>query len=113
MALCVARLLSLGFVIVERVLDPGKMIDDRLLDFRKHTLHVAAVATALGDMGLMSDNLQRLPKPIEALSALTRPRKVLVHINNTNPILLDDSDQRAAVRDAGVEIGYDGMEMLL
>jgi pyrroloquinoline quinone biosynthesis protein B len=50
---------------------------------------------------------------IEALSALPRPRKVLVHINNTNPILLDDSDQRAAVRDAGIEIGYDGMEMLL
>jgi pyrroloquinoline quinone biosynthesis protein B len=50
---------------------------------------------------------------IEALSALPRPRKVLVHINNTNPILLDDSDQRAAVGDAGIEIGYDGMEMLL
>ena len=50
---------------------------------------------------------------IEALSGLSRPRKVLVHINNTNPILLDDSDQRAAVCDAGIEIGYDGMEMLL
>ena len=50
---------------------------------------------------------------IEALSALPRPRKVLVHINNTNPILLEDSHQRAAVRDAGIEIGYDGMEMLL
>jgi pyrroloquinoline quinone biosynthesis protein B len=50
---------------------------------------------------------------IEALSALPRPRKVLVHINNTNPILLDDSHQRAAVCAAGIEIGYDGMEMLL
>ena len=50
---------------------------------------------------------------IEALSALSGPRKVLVHINNTNPILLDHSDQRAAVCDAGIEIGYDGMEMLL
>lgn len=50
---------------------------------------------------------------IEALSTLPRPRKVLVHINNTNPILLDDSPQRAAVCDAGIEIGYDGMEMLL
>jgi pyrroloquinoline quinone biosynthesis protein B len=50
---------------------------------------------------------------IEALSALPGPRKVLVHINNTNPILLDDSPQSAAVRDAGIEIGYDGMEMLL
>jgi pyrroloquinoline quinone biosynthesis protein B len=50
---------------------------------------------------------------IEALSTLPRPRKVLVHINNTNPILLDDSPQRATVCDAGIEIGYDGMEMLL
>jgi pyrroloquinoline quinone biosynthesis protein B len=50
---------------------------------------------------------------IEALSTLSRPRKVLVHINNTNPILLDDSPQRATVCDAGIEIGYDGMEMLL
>jgi pyrroloquinoline quinone biosynthesis protein B len=50
---------------------------------------------------------------IETLSALPRPRKVLVHINNTNPILLEDSPQRAAVMGAGIEIGYDGMEMLL
>ncbi|MFZ0388160.1 MAG: MBL fold metallo-hydrolase, partial [Solirubrobacteraceae bacterium] len=50
---------------------------------------------------------------IAALSALPRPRKVLVHINNTNPILLDDSPQRAAVGDSGIEIGYDGMEMFL
>jgi pyrroloquinoline quinone biosynthesis protein B len=50
---------------------------------------------------------------IEALSALPKPRKVLVHINNTNPILLEDSEQRSVVRDAGIEIGYDGMEMLL
>jgi pyrroloquinoline quinone biosynthesis protein B len=50
---------------------------------------------------------------IKALSTLPRPRKVLVHINNTNPILLDDSPQRAAVCAAGIEIGYDGMEMLL
>jgi len=50
---------------------------------------------------------------IEALSALPRPRKVLVHINNTNPILLEDSPQRAAVIDASIEIGYDGMEMRL
>ncbi|HEX5194608.1 MAG TPA: pyrroloquinoline quinone biosynthesis protein PqqB [Solirubrobacteraceae bacterium] len=50
---------------------------------------------------------------IEALRALTRPRKVLVHINNTNPILLEDSAERAAVADAGIEVGYDGMEVAL
>jgi pyrroloquinoline quinone biosynthesis protein B len=38
-----------------------------------------------------------------------RARTVLVHINNTNPILLDDSPERAAVDAAAVEIGFDGM----
>ena len=50
---------------------------------------------------------------LEALARLERPRKVLVHINNTNPILLEDSSERAAVTDAGIEVGYDGMEVAL
>jgi len=50
---------------------------------------------------------------LEALRPLTRPRKVLVHINNTNPILLEDSAERAAVIEAGIEVGYDGMEVAL
>jgi pyrroloquinoline quinone biosynthesis protein B len=36
-------------------------------------------------------------------------RKILVHINNSNPILLEDSPEREAVRAAGFEVGYDGM----
>jgi pyrroloquinoline quinone biosynthesis protein B len=48
---------------------------------------------------------------LEALARLERPRKVLVHINNTNPILLEDSPERAAVVRAGVEVAYDGLEV--
>ena len=40
-------------------------------------------------------------------------RKVLIHINNTNPVLLSDSDERAAVEAAGWEVAYDGMEITL
>jgi pyrroloquinoline quinone biosynthesis protein B len=40
----------------------------------------------------------------------TRGRRVLFHINNTNPILDEDSPEHRAVRDAGWEIAYDGME---
>jgi pyrroloquinoline quinone biosynthesis protein B len=47
---------------------------------------------------------------LEALARLERPRKVLVHINNTNPILLEDSAEREAVLRAGVEVAYDGLE---
>jgi pyrroloquinoline quinone biosynthesis protein B len=50
---------------------------------------------------------------LEALARLERPRKVLVHINNTNPILLDDSPERKAVEGAGVEVAYDGLEIAL
>src|SRR5205823_8235130 len=41
---------------------------------------------------------------LEALAALGRPRKALVHINNTNPILLEDSPEREEVLRAGVEV---------
>jgi pyrroloquinoline quinone biosynthesis protein B len=47
------------------------------------------------------------------LERLGRPRKVLVHINNTNPILLEDSPERQAVEGAGVEVAYDGLEIAL
>jgi pyrroloquinoline quinone biosynthesis protein B len=40
-------------------------------------------------------------------------RKVLIHINNTNPILDEDSAERGLVRGAGVEVAYDGMEITL
>ena len=50
---------------------------------------------------------------LEALARLERPRKALVHINNTNPILLEDSPERAAVVRAGVEVAYDGLEVEL
>jgi pyrroloquinoline quinone biosynthesis protein B len=50
---------------------------------------------------------------LEALARLRRPRKMLVHINNTNPILLEDSPEREAVLRAGVEVAYDGLEIAL
>jgi pyrroloquinoline quinone biosynthesis protein B len=48
---------------------------------------------------------------LEALAGVQGPRKVLVHINNTNPILLEDSPERDAVVRAGVEVAYDGLEV--
>jgi pyrroloquinoline quinone biosynthesis protein B len=40
-------------------------------------------------------------------------RKILIHINNTNPILDENSREHRDVRDAGFEIGFDGMEFAL
>ena len=50
---------------------------------------------------------------LEVLAGLDRPRKVLVHINNTNPILMEDSPEREHVIRAGVEVAYDGLEVEL
>jgi pyrroloquinoline quinone biosynthesis protein B len=50
---------------------------------------------------------------LAAFSSLAVRRKVLVHINNSNPILLDDSPERAEVAAAGWEVAYDGMEIRL
>jgi pyrroloquinoline quinone biosynthesis protein B len=40
-------------------------------------------------------------------------RKVLIHINNTNPILDEDSEPRAELTRRGVEVASDGMEIVL
>jgi pyrroloquinoline quinone biosynthesis protein B len=40
-------------------------------------------------------------------------RKIYTHINNTNPILMPGSRERAQVEQAGIEIAYDGLEIIL
>lgn len=51
---------------------------------------------------------------IEWLDKLPRStRKILIHINNTNPILDEDSAQRAILDEHAIEVAYDGMEIRL
>jgi pyrroloquinoline quinone biosynthesis protein B len=47
------------------------------------------------------------------LDGLSLSRRVLVHINNSNPILLEQGPARREVERRGVEIGYDGMDLTL
>ena len=42
-----------------------------------------------------------------------RTRRWLVHVNNTNPILDEDSPERAALTRAGIQVCEDGMEIHL
>jgi pyrroloquinoline quinone biosynthesis protein B len=48
---------------------------------------------------------------LEQLSSLPIERKIYVHINNTNPILLDDAPERRAVERQGMEVAADGLEV--
>jgi pyrroloquinoline quinone biosynthesis protein B len=50
---------------------------------------------------------------LEQFPRNARGRRVLIHINNTNPILDEESAEHRAVLDAGFEIAYDGMEFQL
>ena len=48
---------------------------------------------------------------LELLAPLPIERKIYIHINNTNPMLLEDSPQRRAVTDAGMDVAHDGLEV--
>jgi pyrroloquinoline quinone biosynthesis protein B len=50
---------------------------------------------------------------IAAFRPLAVSRKVFIHINNSNPVLLADSAERAEAEREGWEIAYDGMEIEL
>lgn len=43
----------------------------------------------------------------------SKTRRVLIHLNNTNPVLNEESPESRIVRDAGWEIAYDGMELAI
>jgi pyrroloquinoline quinone biosynthesis protein B len=69
-------------------------------------------AHAARDMGHLA--LSGRGGMIEWLSRLSpRTRRCLIHINNTNPILDEDSPERAALAGAGIEVCEDGMEIVL
>ena len=65
-----------------------------------------------------AEDMAHLPVGGEAgtlfhLGRLTAARRVLIHINNTNPLLRDDSPERAQATAAGIEVAFDGMEIVL
>lgn len=49
---------------------------------------------------------------LQALDGL-QARRIFVHINNTNPIQIDGSPERAKVEAAGWQVAHDGMEIVL
>jgi pyrroloquinoline quinone biosynthesis protein B len=54
-----------------------------------------------------------LPGMMDALDQTGARRKLLIHINNSNPILDDYGPERAELAHRGIEVAYDGMEISL
>ena len=50
---------------------------------------------------------------LERLAAVTRPQKIYIHINNTNPMLDEDSREYHQVRAAGWKVAEDGWQLEL
>jgi pyrroloquinoline quinone biosynthesis protein B len=50
---------------------------------------------------------------LSQLAGVSGPQKVYTHINNTNPMLLEDSPERAIVDRAGLTVGADGMSFTI
>ncbi|HKV53106.1 MAG TPA: pyrroloquinoline quinone biosynthesis protein PqqB [Candidatus Binataceae bacterium] len=84
------------------LVDGSFWTDDEMIRLgvgRKHAHEMGHLALA-GDHGMISW-LGRLP----------RARRILIHINNTNPILDEDSPEHRELERAGIEVAYDGMEI--
>jgi pyrroloquinoline quinone biosynthesis protein B len=74
------------------------------------------VAAGLGQktgkrMGHMS--LSGPDGTIEAFRPIAVGRKVVIHMNNSNPVLLSDTPERAEAQTAGWTIAHDGMEFTI
>lgn len=48
---------------------------------------------------------------LDQLHALPIERKIYIHINNTNPMLLEDTPERRIVEECGMEVAVDGLEV--
>ncbi len=62
----------------------------------------------MGHMSMSGDD-----GAIAAFRDLGVRRRIFIHINNSNPALLDDSPERHRANAEGWEIAYDGMEVRL
>lgn len=65
-----------------------------------------------------ADDMAHLPVggprgSLAGLQGLRAPRRIYIHVNNTNPLLREDSVERRAAEAAGWEIAWDGLEVSL
>lgn len=84
--------------------DGTTFTDDEMVELGLST----KTAWRMGHVAMSGEN-----GSMRRLADLGIKRKIYVHINNTNPVLIEDSPERAKVEAAGWEVSYDGMEVRL
>lgn len=106
---------GLGQIDDETLLEWMRQADCLLVDgtlWRDDEMMHQGVGTKLGsEMGHLPQSGEG--GMIEVLGKVDGPRKILIHINNTNPILDEESAERAEIERHGIEVSFDGMQIEL
>jgi pyrroloquinoline quinone biosynthesis protein B len=94
-----------------------RLVDGAQVVFFDGTFFTSDELTSLGVGTRTAEQMAHWPLggehgSLRFLEAL-KGRKVLIHLNNTNPALRDDSSERRQLTDARVEVAFDGMELTL
>ena len=100
-------------VIEKQVIDAVQLADCILIDgtvWTNDEMRTRGVGKKLGtEMGHLPQSGQG--GMIEFLNTLDSKRKILIHINNTNPILDENSVERHLLNEHNIEVAYDGMNI--
>ena len=104
------------------VAGPGQSVNEAVAGadavFFDGTFWTSDELTSLGGGTRKAEDMAHWPLSgasgsLEFLRKLPAKRRILIHLNNTNPLLRDDSAEREVVRAFDVDVAYDGMELTL
>lgn len=104
------------------VAGPGQSVDEAVAGagavFFDGTFWSSDELVALGAGDRRAEDMAHWPLSgaqgsLEYLRKLPAKRRILIHINNTNPLLREDSQEREVLRAFDIDLAYDGMELSL
>lgn len=102
---------SLSDALLERLRGCAVLCLDGTFWTDDEPLHIPGVNRTARQMGHLP--ISGPGGSLARLAALPGPRRIYLHINNTNPILDEAGDPSRILRDAGWEVAHDGMELQL
>ncbi len=98
-------------VLMERLQECAVVLLDGTFWSDEEPTHIPGVTRTARQMGHLP--MSGPGGSLERLAALPRARKIYIHINNTNPVLDEESPEHRILRQSGWEIARDGLEIRL
>lgn len=102
-------------------IDKWERWDSDILELVRSVDYALLDATFFADGELPGREMSRIPHPFVAesmalfaeLTAAEKARVIFIHMNHTNPLLIDGSDAQKIVRQRGFRIAFEGMRLEL